>query len=176
MKKRNLLLLAAAVVASIYLMTTQNSSGEVNVNINVPLPGLFIPAPPVMAVMPGSAVYYPPEVSVDIFFYHGKWYRPHQQGWFISNGYNGPWRPVAVGRVPHAVTSIPPGYRNERPRYDRIAHNDMKKHWRGWERERYWDHDEKRRTNHYAEQNRGDRHRHIEEERGYRGEHDHGGH
>jgi len=173
MKQRNLLLLAAAVAASIFLVTATVGSAEVNVNISVPLPGLFIPAPPVMAAMPGSAVYYPPAVSVDIFFYHGKWYRPHQQGWYISSGYNGPWRPVAVERVPRAVMNIPPGYRSERPRYDRIAHDDMRKNWRGWERERHWDHYEQRGRDH-EERGHDERNRHGDEDRGDRGDHYHG--
>ncbi len=151
MKKRNLLLVAIATL--VFWMTATTSGAGVNVNINVPLPGLVISEPPDMAVMPGTSVYYPPEVSVDIFFYHGNWYRPHRQGWFVANGYNGPWRPIAVGRVPREVTSIPPGYRNVRPQYAHIAHDDMRRNWRAWERERHWDHDGRKGRDHEERRN-----------------------
>lgn len=174
MKKKKLFLFAIFLVAPIFMMTAANSSAEVNVNINVPLPGLYISAPPTMAVMPGTSVYYPPEVSVDIFFYHGNWYRPYQQGWYISNSYNGPWRSVGFGHVPHAVTSVPPGYRGTRPRYDRIAHEDMRRNWRSWERERHWDQGEHRGRGH---EERGHGHkRHDGQDWDDRGEHGHGGH
>jgi hypothetical protein len=142
MKKRNLFLLAVTIVIMIFMMTPTNSTAEINVSVGVSLPGLVIPAPPYMAVVPGTYVYYPSEVSADIFFYHGHWYRPHHESWFIANGYNGPWRSVATGHVPRAVINVPHAYREMRPRNDRIAHNDMRKNWRGWERERHWDHDE----------------------------------
>ena len=142
MKKMNLFLLAVAIVTTIFMITPTNGTAEINVSIGIPLPGLVIPVPPFMAVIPGTYVYYPPEVSGDIFFYQGHWYRPHREGWVIADGYNGPWRPVAVGRVPRAVINIPHGYRGMRPRNDRIAHDDMRKNWRGWEHERHWDHDD----------------------------------
>ncbi len=170
MKKRKLILFAIVIAASIFMMTATNSSGEVNVSINVPLPGLYISAPPVMAVMPGTSVYYPPEVSVDIFFYHGNWYRPYHQGWFISNSYNGPWRSVEVGHVPHSVINIPPGYRSVHPRYDRIAHDDMRRNWRSWERDRHWDRDEHRGRGH--EEHGHDKHK----KHGGEGREDRGGH
>jgi len=172
-KKRYLFLFAAAFVTMTFMVTPTNSSAEVNVSINIPLPGLVISAPPVMAVVPGTYVYYPPEVTAEIFFYHGHWYRPYREGWYIANGYNGPWRSVAVGHVPRAVYTIPHGYRNERPRYDRIAHNDMRRNWRGWEHERHWDHNEQRGRGHEGE-GRDNHGRHGEEDRADRGEHGHG--
>ncbi len=142
MKKSNLFLLAVAIATTIFMITPTHGTAQVNVSVGISLPGLVISTPPVMAVIPETYVYYPPEVSVDIFFYQGHWYRPHRGGWFIANGYNGPWRSVAVGRVPRAVVNIPHGYRGMHPRNDRIAHDDMRRNWRGWERERHWDHDE----------------------------------
>ena len=76
------------------LFNPGTSTAGVNVNISIPLPGLVIPAPPALFVIPGTYVYYPPDVNVDIFFYHGYWYRPYRGGWYIANGYNGPWRTI----------------------------------------------------------------------------------
>ena len=143
MKKSNLFLLAAA-ITMIVMITPTVTTAEVNVSVSIPLPGLVISSPPDMAVVPGTYVYYPSEVSADIFFYEGHWYRSHHNGWYIANGYNGPWRTVGAGHVPRAVMNVPHGYRGMRPQYDRIAHDDMRKNWRGWERERHWDHDERK--------------------------------
>jgi hypothetical protein len=143
-KKSNLFLLAAAIVTMMVMITPTASTAEVNVSVSIPLPGLVISSPPDMAVVPGTYVYYPPEVSADIFFYEGHWYRSHSNGWYIASGYNGPWRTVGVGHVPRAVMNVPHGYRGTRPQYDRIAHDDMRKNWRGWERERHWDHGERK--------------------------------
>lgn len=40
----------------------------VNADITILLPGLVIPALPAMIVIPGTYVYYPPNVLADIFF------------------------------------------------------------------------------------------------------------
>jgi hypothetical protein len=138
MKKR---IITAIGIGSILLMTIfapVAANAEVNVTVNVPLPPLVIPAPPGLVVIPGTYVYYPPDVGVDIFFYHGYWYRPHHGYWYRSRGYNGPWRTIAVNRVPRAVYGVPPGFRHG-PMYERVPYGQVKKNWRGWERDRHWD-------------------------------------
>ncbi len=112
---------------------------EVNVSITVPLPGLVLSAPPALVVIPGTYAYYPPDVSVDIFFYHGYWYRPYGGHWYISRDYNGPWGGVAVGRVPLALRRLPPGYRHGPAGYERRPYHEVRSNWRTWERDRYWD-------------------------------------
>jgi len=149
MKRRMIiavLAIAVFIAASATIPTT--GSAEVNVSIGVGLPGLVISAPPFMAVIPGTYVYYPPDVQGEIFFYHGYWYRPHRGGWYISNGYNGPWRGVVRERVPRALASVPPRYRDTRPHHDRIGHDDLRKNWRGWERDRHWDRGDHRGRDH----------------------------
>ncbi len=116
-----------------------NGAAEVNVSITVPLPGLVLSAPPALVVIPGTYAYYPPDVSVDIFFYHGYWYRPHGGHWYISRDYNGPWGGVAVGRVPLALRRLPPGYRQGPAGYERRPYPEVRRNWRTWERDRYWD-------------------------------------
>ncbi len=132
----------------------------VNVDITIPLPGLAIPAPPAMVVIQGTYVYYPPDVQANIFFYHGYWYRPYRGHWFISPEYNGPWGGIAIGRVPRPVLGIPPHFRHVAPGYERVPYSVMRKNWRVWERDRYWDKREGR---------KGYR---RDEERGERGERD----
>lgn len=139
--KKSLLSLfgVSAVLLALGLVTAATASAEVNVNINVPLPGLVIPAPPGLVVIPGTYVYYPPDVDVDIFFYRGYWYRPYRGGWYIANGYNGPWRVVGPRRVPRALISVPPAYRHVSQGYERMPYGHVQRNWRTWERERYWD-------------------------------------
>jgi len=138
------LLLIAFGAGAMYLMfglfTPVKSNAEVNVNIDIPLPGLAIPVPPALVVIPGTYVYYPPDVNVDIFFYHGYWYRPYRNRWFISSGYNGPWRGIGRGRVPHALIKVPLStYRRMPPGHERMPHEMVQRNWRTWERERHWD-------------------------------------
>jgi hypothetical protein len=127
------------------LVAPVDSRAEVNVNIGVGLPGLVIPAPPAMIVIPGTYVYYPPEVGVDLFFYRGYWYRPYGGRWFISAEYNGPWGAVAIGRVPRAIRSLPPTYRHVPPGYQRLPYGEVRRNWRAWERDRHWDRHERER-------------------------------
>jgi hypothetical protein len=126
------------------LILPLKSGAEVNVSITVPLPGLVIPAPPALVVIPGTYAYYPPGVSVDIFFYHGSWYRPYGGHWFISAGYNGPWRSVAFERVPYVLRRMPPSYRHVPPGYRPMPYREVRSNWRTWERDRYWDRHEGR--------------------------------
>jgi len=145
--------IAALLVIHSFTFPTQGVAG-VNVNIAVPLPPLVIPSPPPMAVIPGTYVYYPPDVTVDIFFYGGYWYRPYQGYWYRAHEYNGPWRGIPVGRVPRPVLGVPPHFR-AMPRYERMPYAEVRRNWRGWERERHWDRHEERRG--YREE-RGERH------------------
>ncbi len=134
------------------LVSPLESKAEVNVNIGVGLPGLVIPAPPALIVIPGTYVYYPPDVGVDIFFYHDHWYRPYRGRWFISGEYNGPWGAVGIRRVPRVLRGLPPGYRHVPPGYERVPYGAVRKNWRAWERDRHWDRPERR-----GRGNRGER-------------------
>ena len=138
MKKSLLHVFAAGtlfVLSGLFMPVAGNA--EVNVNITVPLPGLVIPAPPALVVVPGSYVYYPPDVGVDIFFFHGYWYRPYRGGWYLANGYNGPWHFIRPERVPRAVYGMQPGFRSV-SRYERLPYGQVRKNWRTWEKERHW--------------------------------------
>ena len=109
---------------------------DVNVGINVPLPIFVAPAPPPVVVIPNSYVYYVPDIDVDILFYHGYWYRPHQGYWFRSRSYNGPWGRMSPYLVPPALIGLPPHWRV--PGHERIPYGHLKKNWYRWERDRYW--------------------------------------
>lgn len=155
MKKQ---IIAALGVSSMLLMfsliSPLKSNAEVNINVTIPLPGLIMSAPPAMVVIPGSYVYYPPEVNLDIFFYRGYWYRPYGGAWYIANGYNGPWRTIGTGRVPRAVIGVPPHYRRVSYGYERMPYGTVRGNWHRWEREQYWEKHERARGYH-EDRNRG---------------------
>ncbi len=115
------------------------ANAGVNVNISIPLPGLVFAGPPAMMVIPGTYAYFAPDVEADVFFYHGCWYRPYRGRWYISLEYNGPWGSVAVGQVPSVLINLPPSYRHVPPGYERMPYGMVRRNWRGWEEERYWD-------------------------------------
>ena len=104
-----------AFVGAIFIILTSSiapSPAEVNINvgIGIPLPPpLVIPFPPPMIPIPRTYVYFPPNIDVDILFFGGYWYRPHQDHWFRARSYNGPWIFVEPHRIPRAVISSAAG-------------------------------------------------------------------
>jgi len=125
------------------------SIGTPNVNISIgPPPPVVIQSPPPMAVIPGTYVYMAPNVGIDILFYHGYWYRPHEGHWFSAPSYNGPWAHVAPAGVPRAILDLPPGYRRLPPGYQRIPYEHVKGNWEKWEREKHWHQDKDWRGGH----------------------------
>jgi len=115
-----------------------SSSADINININpVPPPHFAFAAPPSVHVIPGSYVYLVPNMDFDMFFYNGYWYRPHNNYWYRAVGYNGPWHYHKA--VPRPLLHLPSDYRRIPPGHTFIPYGQLKKHWRYWERDRYWD-------------------------------------
>jgi hypothetical protein len=91
------------------------------------------------APIPGTYVYYPSNVNVDMCFCDGYWYRPYRGQWFVSAEYNGPWGSIAIQRVPSVLINLPSHYRHAYPGYEPMSYGMVKRNWRTWENERYWD-------------------------------------
>ncbi len=139
MKKWILIVLLSASLVPGGILYAEKSSAGINLNITIPLPGPVIGPPPGMAVIPGTYVYFAPNIGVDLFFYRGYWYRPYQGQWYFSGEYNGPWGRVAMNSVPPPLVNLPPDYRNLPPGYERLPYPAVRRNWRQWEEERYWD-------------------------------------
>ena len=116
---------------------------SVNVGINVPLPAFRFHAPPPMFVIPGTYVYAVPDIDVEVLFYQGYWYRPNEGRWYRSKSYNGPWGYLDSRSVPRALFDLPPNYYRIPPGHERIPYGQFHDNWGRWERERYWDRDER---------------------------------
>ncbi len=112
---------------------------EVRIDIGIPLPPPFVfAAPPELEVIPGTYVYYCPDVGFAIFFYGGYWYRPYEAYWYRSVNYSGPW--VHVASLPSVLLTLPSDYRVATRGYRRIPYSELHRNWRAWERGRYWEH------------------------------------
>lgn len=112
---------------------------NIGINLPLPMPQVVIPAPPAVVVMPGTYVYFAPDVEVDMFFYHGYWYQPHHGHWYRAKGYNGPWANIKDSGVPHVLRDLPPDFRRSVRHRERIRYADFKNNWKSWERNKHWD-------------------------------------
>jgi hypothetical protein len=141
MKVRKLGFLVVGAVLLVLTGFSAQSIAGVNVNIGIfaPPPAYVVPAPPPVILIPGSYVYYVPDIDVDILFYHGYWYRPYEGRWYRARYYNGPWVYLASSGVPHVLINLQPNYRSIPPGHRRIPYGQLKKNWGRWEKERYWD-------------------------------------
>jgi hypothetical protein len=115
---------------------------EVNVKVGInvsPPPALVIPLPPPMYVIPKTYVYFAPKVEVDVFFYQGYWYRPHQGHWYQSKNYNEHWVYIPPKKVPTVLLNLPPNFRQVPPGHRHISYRHLKNYWSTWEKEKYWE-------------------------------------
>lgn len=142
MKKSVFITIFVLSILLIGMTFSSSTEAEVNVNVGInvpPPPPLVIPAPPPMFVIPRTYVYFAPEVEMDVFFYHGYWYRPHQGHWYRSQNYNERWVYIAPPKVPAVLLNLPPDFRRVPPGHRHIPHGHLKKNWSAWEKEKYWD-------------------------------------
>lgn len=169
MKKSGFALLIITMVFVVSALLPQSSFAEVNVNIgiNVPLPAFVFHAPPAVVFIPGTYVYAVPDVDIDIVFYQGYWYRPHRDYWYLSTSYNGPWRYIDQERVPSVLFKLPPDYRHVPPGHQRIPYGQVKKNWKNWEKEKYWDKQEHRQEK--SKQYKEEKKEHKKEGKGRKG-------
>ena len=110
-------------VSAMFLALTGFSSQSyagVSVGIGVALPPpIVVETPPAMVALPGATgVYVAPDVSVDLFFWNGWWWRPWGGYWYRSHYYDHGWGYYKGG--------VPSFYRHVNPE------------WRGYYRSRNW--------------------------------------
>lgn len=141
MKRRTLGIIFTGTMLLVLTGYSARGIAEVNINIgiNTPPPAVVFPAPPAVVVIPRTYVYFVPDVAEDIFFYQGYWYRPYKGYWYRSGDYKGPWVHIVTARVPGVLLHLPPDFRHVPPGHERIPYGQLKKNWRTWEKEKYWD-------------------------------------
>ena len=127
------------------LLTLSNESfaidlniGDLSIGTGTKPPPFQMSGQPELMPIPGRYVYFVSDIDVDIFFYHGKWYRPYKDHWFRSGSYNGPWD--RIRDVPDPLQDLPADYRSSIPRgYFNVPYDELSDNWERWEREKYWD-------------------------------------
>ena len=101
----------AALALALWIAPAEAGDVNVGINIGVPAPpAIVIAAPPQLAVVPGSPVFYAPALEVNFFSYGGRYYTYSGGAWFMSRHYRGPWSYVAVAHVPPPVLAVPVAY------------------------------------------------------------------
>ncbi len=139
MRKQSIKIILIGTVLAVCMGLADAGLAEVNVNIGIGVPPVVIAAPPAVVLIPSTYVYFVPDVEVDIFFYHGYWYRPHHGHYYRATSYDGPWVILAPKAVPKAIMYVPADFHRVPPGHQRIQHAELMNHWESWEKEKHWD-------------------------------------
>ena len=120
------------------------------VSIEMAIPGASIgvyqPVYPDLVLVPGYPVYYAPQLQANYFFYEGFYWVFHEDRWYTSAWYDGPWDLVDPYAVPLFVLRVPVRYYVNPPRYFHgwllAAPPRWDLHWGArWAQHRHgWDH------------------------------------
>lgn len=112
---------------------------DVDVNINVNLPLVQLKEEPVLAVIPGTYIYFIYGYDQDFFFFGGYWWRFHHNHWYRSSHYNGPWKIRKTKYVPLPLIKVPADWRKMTVVHSGFKYQEVKKNWKQWEKEKHWD-------------------------------------
>jgi hypothetical protein len=124
----------SAIVLAVVLGITAPAFAAVNIGIN-------LSARPRMELVPGSPVYYAPQVGANYFFYDNLYWVFDGNEWYSSSGYDGPWDLVPAYDVPGYIMEVPVSYYLDAPAYFHGWRGDAAPHWRehwgaGWQQHR----------------------------------------
>jgi hypothetical protein len=140
MRVKNAVLVIAITFLAAGVSPSAEATVRVGVGVNIGLPIVTFRQPPALAVIPGTYAYFAPGVEADIFFSGGRWYRPWAGRWYWARAYNGPWVVAGPGFVvPAPLLHLRPGWRARVVIHERISYDRFHRHWRTWERDRYWE-------------------------------------
>lgn len=135
-------LLASCLALGLTVGGTSFASADVRIHLS------FFPD---LVPVPGYPVYYAPGVEANFFFYDGMYWLYDDDGWYMSNWYDGPWEYVDPDDVPLFVLRVPLRYYRAPPAYFWGGYRDAPPRWGhywgpGWERNhRDWDRWDRRR-------------------------------
>lgn len=105
--------LVMALVVAVWPIT-QIQAIDLNVDINIgtppPPPPVVVTTRPQLIVVPGTSVFYAPDVPQNFFFYANRYYVFHNGAWFYAPSHTGPWTFIAPERVPSPIRAVPVAY------------------------------------------------------------------
>jgi len=106
-------------ISAMLLSTAAHSATQVNIFIGEPQAsiGINLSAYPDFVRVPGYPVYYAPHVRSNVFFYDGLYWAYHDDRWYASTWYNGPWGQVGPEAVPVYLLRVPVRYYRAPPTY-----------------------------------------------------------
>jgi hypothetical protein len=113
------LMLAAA--AAMLWPGASAAGPDVKIDIGLGVPPIVLTSPPHLVVVPGTSVYYAPDVVANVFFYKGRYYTVANGVWSRAPAYTGPWAVIQIGQVPPPVLAVP-------VEYYKIPPGHLKKH------------------------------------------------
>jgi len=100
------------IALSLLLGTAIPAAAQVSVSVTVPgiSIGIHQHGYPELVLVPGYPVYYAPQLPVNYFFYDGYYWLYHEDHWYMSDWYDGPWTAVNADDVPLFVLRVPVRY------------------------------------------------------------------
>jgi hypothetical protein len=122
MKKKIMIVLAGFIMtgAGILFQPAEALSHDINFSLGINMPPLppaiVVTRPPALHVIPGTPVFYAPEVERQLYFYSGNWYRLYDGYWFRAAYNNGPWAYLSPLNVPYVFSDLSPRYYRVPPR------------------------------------------------------------
>lgn len=134
--KTKITLIALLMLSSLW---ASNLMAEVDVNINVNLPLVQMREEPVMAVVPGTYIYFAYGYEQDFFFFGGYWWRVYNNRWYRANHYNGPWKFRKNRSVPAVFFKLSPEWRKMAITHSGFKYQEVRKNWKQWEKEKRWE-------------------------------------
>jgi len=130
------------------------TSAKAQVSVGIGLPGVNIginlPTLPELVPVPGSPVYYAPQVNTNYFFYDGMYWVFQNNNWYASSWYNGPWGFVSPEIVPQFILGVPVRYYRRPPGFFHGWAPNAAPHWSD-----HWGHDWNQRRVGWDKGNRG---------------------
>jgi hypothetical protein len=99
-----------AVAGAILVSGASAAAQDVKINIGLAVPPIVLTTPPQLVAVPGTSVFYAPDVPANLFFYEGRYYTVANGGWSMAPAYNGPWAVVQIRQVPAPVVAVPVEY------------------------------------------------------------------
>jgi hypothetical protein len=85
---------------------------KINIGLGVPSvpPPVIVTSPPHLVIVPGTSVYYAPDLPANYFFYQGRYYTVANHVWSTAQVFGGPWVIIQMGKVPQPVLAVPVEY------------------------------------------------------------------
>ena len=71
-------------------------------------PAIVLGARPKLVFVADFGLYVAAELDADLYFYKGVWLYYHNDSWYKSGGYEGPWLPVKRNHLPPGLAQAPP--------------------------------------------------------------------